>query len=141
LTSFFKMISVATTGGTVTNYSPRFSLSGMTGVLPANAITGLKSVTGTNGPARINAVADGQGAAAAPSGSFALPWSMQTGLTKYASMQTYPPTKITAKTKTPLFPTSPYTIATTYLPPATILTTATQPVTWSFSQIENPVLP
>jgi hypothetical protein len=54
-------------------------------------------------------------------------------------MQTYPPTKITMKTKTPLNPTSPYTIATTFMGRPTILTTITQGVTWGFSQEENPV--
>ncbi|XTI87950.1 hypothetical protein V2W45_1520406 [Cenococcum geophilum] len=37
------------------------------------------------------------------------------GLTKYAAMQTHPLIKITKKTKTPLYPTSPYTLATTFL--------------------------
>lgn len=137
---FFKIISVDKSGGTVTNYSPRFTLTGMTGTFPANVITGLQSVSGTAGPPTEN---DAGSAAAASSGgatgSFALPWSMQTGLTKYASMQPYPATKITMKTKTPLNPTSPYTIATTFMSPPTILTTSTQGVTWSFSQEENPV--
>jgi len=139
---FFKIISVASAGGTVTNYSPRFSLSGMTGVLPASALQGANAISGTSGPARVNAVANAQDPAAAASsgatGSFAVPFMMQTGPIKYAPMQTYPPTKITAKTKTPLNPTSPYTIATTYLPAPTIQSTMTQQVTWSFSQIENP---
>lgn len=137
---FFKIISVDTTGGTVTNYSPRFTLSGMTGTFPQSVIDGLQAVTGTAGPPTENDVG---GAAAASSGgatgSYALPWSMQTGLTKYASMQPYPPTKITMKTKTPLFPTSPYTVATTFMSRPTILTTLTQAVTWGFSQEENPV--
>lgn len=134
------MISVATTGGTITNFSPRFSMTGMTGVFPAAALTGLKSVTGTDGPARINALAGSQpGAATGPAGAFEIPFKMQTGLTRYAPMQTHPPTKITKKTKTPLNPTSPYTVATTMLPIATIQTTVTQPLTWSFSQAEHTV--
>lgn len=134
---FFKMVSQDTSGGTVTNYSPRFSLSDMTGTFPQNVITGMQSVTGTEGPPTQNDV--GSPAPASATGSFALPWSMQTGLTKYAAMQSFPPTEITAKTKTPLFPSSPYTIATTLMGPPTILTTVTQAVTWSFSQQENPV--
>lgn len=135
------MISVASTGGTVTNFSPRFSLSGMTGTFPANVKTGAKSVTGTSGPARINAVA---GAGNTPpaegvAASFALPWAAQSGPIRYAPMQKYPPTRITAKTKTPLNPTSPYTVATTYLPPPTVISTQTLPVTASFSQFENTV--
>jgi hypothetical protein len=134
-------VSVGTTGGTITNFSPRFSLTGMTGVFPAYVITGLQSVTGTDGPASINAIAGGQAGsgASAGAGDFAIPFYQQTGLTRYAPMQTYPPTKITMKTKTPLNPTSPWTVATTYLPKATIQTTVTQSITWSFSQMENTV--
>jgi Ser-Thr-rich glycosyl-phosphatidyl-inositol-anchored membrane family/Yeast cell wall synthesis protein KRE9/KNH1 len=135
---FIKIVSVDVNGGTVTNYSPRFTLTGMTGAFPQNVIQGLQTVTGTNGPPTQNNVGDAASNNGA-TGAFALAWSMQTGLTKYASMQPYPPTKITKKTKTPLFPTSPYTIATTIMAPPTILTTATLPVTWSFSQMENPV--
>jgi hypothetical protein len=134
------MISVASTGGTVTNFSPRFSFGGMTGTFPANVQAGAKAVSGTSGPARINAVA-GAGATlpAAGTGSFALPWTAQSGPIRYAPMQKYPGTKITAKTKTPLNPTSPYTVATTYLPPPTAISTQTLPVTWSFTQVENTV--
>jgi len=136
---FFKMISVDTAGGTVTNYSPRFSLSGMTGTFPQSVIDGMQDVTGTDGPATENNVQGAAASSGSGTASFALPWSMQTGLTKYVGMQPYPPSKITQKTKTPLYPTSPYTIATTAMAHPTILTTVTQPITWSFSQVENPV--
>ena len=59
------MISTAT-GGTVVNYSDRFSLSGMTGVFPANVQAGLKTVTGTSGPKTENNV--DKNAAANPAG-------------------------------------------------------------------------
>ena len=134
---FIKMVSVDATGGQVINYSSRFTLSGMTGAFPQNVLTGMESVTGNAGPPTKNQV--GAANPVAGAAEFALPWSMQTGLTKYASMQPYPPTKIVAKTKTPLFPTSPYTIATAFMPHATIETTVTQPVTWTFSQEENQV--
>jgi hypothetical protein len=137
------MISVAAEGGTVINYSSRFSITGMTGVFPDSVVTGLKTVSGTNGPPTENNV--GQAATVVnvntgAQGSFAIPFAEQTGPFKYASMQKVPPTKITKKTKTPVNPTSPYTIATTFLPPAqTIQSTVTDSVTWSYSQIENTV--
>jgi hypothetical protein len=137
------MISVAETGGTVINYSSRFTLTGMTGTFPDSVLTGLKTVSGTDGPATENNV--GQAAASAGTntaaqGSFAIPFADQTGPFRYASMQMVPPTKITKKTKTPVNPTSPYTLATTFLPPATtIQSTVTASVTWSYSQIENTV--
>jgi hypothetical protein len=134
--SFLKIISVVASGGTVTNFSPRFSMSGMTGSFPDNVIAGLKSVTGTTGPAsQVDTTGDKIDAA-----SFGVPYSMQTGPIIYAPMQTYPGTKITKSKPTPLYPTSAYTIATTFLPAnVAIQSTATQAITWAFSQQENPV--
>ncbi|KAE9971081.1 hypothetical protein EG328_003769 [Venturia inaequalis] len=138
---FLKIISVASTGGTVTNFSPRFSLSGMTGTFPASVQAGAKAVSGTAGPASVNQVAGAGGAvpAGGDAASYALPFIAQTGPIRYAPMQKYPPTKIVAKTKTPLYPTSPYTVATTYLPILQGATTQTGSITWSFSQYENTV--
>lgn len=136
------MISVASEGGTVTNFSPRFSLTGMTGVFPATVITGLQGVTGTAGPDTINAVSNGAAAGAAPAASaFTVPYQLQTGLTKYAPMQPVPPTKITAKSPTPLHPTSAFTIATTWLPKPSIVTTITASQTFSASSVENQASP
>ena len=136
LNSFLKIISVSKNGGTVTNYSPRFTLSGMSGVFPAAVVTGMKTVTGTTGPSREVTVA----APAAGDGAFNEPYAMQSGPIIYAPMLSYPGTKVTKSKKTPLYPTSAYVLATTYLPanPA-IQTTVTQPVTWAFTQRENPV--
>ncbi|TID23777.1 beta-1-6-glucan boisynthesis protein-like protein [Venturia nashicola] len=136
---FLKMISVASTGGTVTNFSPRFSLSGMTGTFPAIVQAGAKAVSDTAGPASVNQVAGAGevGPVGGDAASYALPFTAQTGPVRYAPMQKYPATKITAKMKTPLYPTSPYAIATTYLPILQGATTQTGVITWSFSQYEN----
>lgn len=139
--SYFQMISVVSDGGTVITYSPRFGLAGMTGVTPAAQIAAAAAV-GTAVPAAVPPAADGDGAATgttAGEGMFGIPYQSQTGLTKYAPMQALPPTKITAKTYTPLYPTSALSIATTWLPIASLLTTMTQPVTYSFSSMENTV--
>jgi Yeast cell wall synthesis protein KRE9/KNH1 len=131
-------MSVATKGGTVTNYSGRFTISGMTGVFPAAVLSGMKTVSTLDGPTRV-AVS----AAATPVGAagFDVPYSMQTGPIMYAPMQSYPGTAITNQGKPkPLYPTSPYTLATTFLPPnAVIQKTITEPITWSFSHVENTV--
>jgi len=135
------MISVSSSGGTVINYSDRFTLTGMIGTFPAAIVTALAGVTGTAGPATENNVNNnanaGTGAAAA--GEYTVPYQSQTGLTKYAPMQPVPPTKITVKTFTPLHPTSAFSIATTYMPNPTILTTLTLSQTFSVSSIENTV--
>ncbi|KAF2431354.1 beta-1,6-glucan boisynthesis protein-like protein [Tothia fuscella] len=137
---FLKMISVGTTGGTVTNYSPRFSMTDMTGSFPAAVVQSLKTITGTDGPASVNAIAGAQpNIPAGAAGAFTQPFRLQTGPIRYAPMQTHPPTKITKKNKTPLNPTSPYKVATTFLPLGKIQTTITQSITWTFSQAEHTV--
>ncbi|KAI9815556.1 MAG: hypothetical protein M1827_002690 [Pycnora praestabilis] len=135
---FLKMISVATAGGTVTNYSPRFSLTGMTGTFPANVIAGIATVTGTDGPPTENQVTSGDNAAnSGPAGPFTQAYNLQTGLTKYAPMQPIPPTSITAKSATPLYPTSAVIFAKTWLPRPSQVTTLTQSGTFSVSSMEN----
>ncbi|KAI9849732.1 MAG: hypothetical protein M1838_000093 [Thelocarpon superellum] len=138
---YLKMLSTATAGGTVINFSNRFSLSGMTGVFPPALVTDLKTVSGTTGPPTVNQVA---GANAAPpaggaAGPYTVPYTLQTGLTRYAPMQPQPPTKITAQSATPLWPTSGTTVATTFMAIPSIVTTLTQSPTFSTTTRTNTV--
>ncbi len=132
------MISTATAGGTVTNYSPRFSLSGMTGTFPPPVIEGLKTIQGTQGPSDVNSVSDAKNNPAAD-GPFNVDYRSQTGLTKYAPSQPIPPTKITARSAKPLYPTSAVVYAKTWLPIPSQVTTFTQSGTFSVSSVENTV--
>ena len=142
------MISTDTTGGTVTNYSPRFSLPSMNGVFPANVQAGLKTVTGTAGPATENNVASsnqqGQNAAAggaapaAQGGLYTVPYPLQSGVTKYAPMPPQPVTSITKNKPTPQWPTSAVQYAQTNLPIPSQVTTLTATPTFSVSSMENP---
>ena len=135
------MISTAT-GGTVVNYSDRFSLSGMTGTFPPNVETGAKGVTGTGGPAtenNINQNADAVPTAGQAGGPYAVTYTAQTGLTKYAPMQGKPGTKITAKNPSPQYPTSAVQTAKTFLPTPSQVTTMTVSATYSVSSKENTV--
>ncbi|KAA6411533.1 MAG: beta-1 [Lasallia pustulata] len=136
---FLKMVSVATAGGSVTNYSPRFSVAGMTGTFSANVVAGIGTISGTAGPATENNVAQNQ--AAAQDDKYAVPYTLQTGLTKYAPMQPQPPTKITAQSASPMWPTSSVSIATTWLPRPSQVTTSTQTQTFSMSSMENTAAP
>ena len=122
------MISVGKTGGTIQNFSPRFSLSGMTGTFPRNILDGLKKVSGTKGPSTVDQIvaADGEEI----KGDFGVPYNDQDGLTKYAPMQPVPPKKMKEGDATPLNPTSSVPIAKTFLPPAKIETTITQTQTF-----------
>ena len=133
------MISTATAGGTVVNYSDRFTLSGMTGTFPANVQAGIKTVTGTGGPATENNIAANPAAAAQSGGPYGVTYTAQTGLTKYAPMQQKPPTKITAKSASAAYPTSAVSIALTFLPTPSQVTTMTVSVTYSVSSRENTV--
>ncbi|KXS96691.1 hypothetical protein AC578_9433 [Pseudocercospora eumusae] len=139
---YIKMMAVAKEGGQMTYFSNRFNIPTMTGTTPAAYAQGAAGVSGTSDvPETIDAVSNDAagGAAATPgdAGAYTIPPGLQTGLTKYAPMQSVPPTKITMKKFTPIYPTSPYTIATTFLPPAKQVTTVTQPQTFSTSSMEN----
>lgn len=141
LPSFIKMLSTATAGGTVINYSDRFSLSGMTGIFPPALLTDLKSVSDTKGPAAQNQVAGAGADAAAGAGDplYKVPYTMQTGAVRYAPMQPLPPSKITADKMSRLHPTSAFSIATAYLKAPTVSTTMTQSITYAVTSRENDV--
>ena len=137
--SFLKMIS-ATTGGTVVNYSARFSLSGMTGTFPDNVEAGIKKVSGTNGPSAQNNVVNNPGGAGGGAAGFSVPYTLQTGATKYAPMQRKPGTKISANKASAQYPTSSVQLAKTALPTPVQVTTMTMSGTYALPQsIENTV--
>ena len=132
------MISVAQ-GGTVINYSDRFSLSGMTGTFPLAVAEAAKAVKDTKGPDTVNNVAGPNGAnPSAPSGTGDDYWG-QTGTIRYAPMQGKPGTKITAKSASRRHPTSSVQIATTFLPPAKQSKTVTASNTFSTRSMEHTV--
>ncbi|KAG8630907.1 hypothetical protein KVT40_000047 [Elsinoe batatas] len=138
---FLKMVSTSTSGGQLINYSSRFSLTGMTGTFPPAVQAGIVAVAGsTAGPATEDQLSNNVGADAGDAGN-QVPYSLQSGLTRYAPMQPVPPTKITQKTWKPLFPTSAFTVATTYLPVPTIVTTITAKQTFSVASMENTLAP
>jgi hypothetical protein len=128
---FLKMISTGP-GGTVTNYSPRFSLTGMKGTFPAAVLAGIQKVSGTDGPPTEKMGGNlPKTGVNAPSESFAIPFASQTGAIFYAPMQKRPGTKITAKDAKPLYPTSSVTLATGFLPTPKQTTTFTATMTIS----------
>ena len=125
------------------NYSDRFTLTGMTGITPPAFVTAVTALNGvTDGPPTLNQVSNADnapGGGAADAGAFTIPYNLQTGLTKYAPMQPIPPTKITQKNYTPLYPTSAVIVATTFLGQPSLLTTLTASQTFSVSSMENTV--
>ncbi|KAF7865838.1 hypothetical protein EAF04_006003 [Stromatinia cepivora] len=134
---FMRMIATAKAGGTVTVYSNRFSISGMTGDFGTTF-----TITGTTGPATVNTVADTVAASSSSTvveGVYGIPYQSQTGLTRYAPMGLMPGSTITATNTAPQYPTSSVALATTYLSSATIATTLTQTQTASFASHANTV--
>jgi hypothetical protein len=144
------MISTSLDGGTITTYSPRFSLTGMTGIFAPAIERAARQVTGTHSLETQNNIvrraADPQAAvpanpAAAPAiqASYALPYDQQDGPTKYAPMQGHAGTKITAVSASLRYPTSSYSVYKTFAPVPKQVTTQTIPVTFSTQSYENSV--
>jgi hypothetical protein len=139
LRSYFRVISVATQGGTVTTYSDRFTITGMTGATDPT-IKAAITAAGTAVPASVDATANNAAAAAGdPNANSGVPYAEQTGLIRYAPMQGVPPTKITKKDTKPLYPTSSYKIAVSFLPTPSQTKTVTASQTFSADSMENTV--
>ena len=150
------MISTSIDGGTITTYSPRFSLTGMTGTFAPAIERAARQVEGTHSLQTQNNIVPraAQGAvpvaAAAPAAgavtagvqaSYAVPYQSQDGPTKYAPMQGHPGTKITAVSASLRYPTSSYSAFKTFAPPPKQTTTQTNSNTWSTLSHENQVRP
>ncbi|EXJ85700.1 hypothetical protein A1O1_06068 [Capronia coronata CBS 617.96] len=142
---FLKFISAAT-GGTVINFSDRFSLKSMTGVFPATVIAGLKTVTGTAGPADVNNIQAPQAGGGqdtpgvgndAP--EYSVPYTLQTGSIRYAPMPPMAKSKITAKAASRQWPTSSYTVYQTIAGPPNAATTQTATLTFQTTSREATV--
>ncbi|KAK7706497.1 Cell wall synthesis protein kre9 precursor [Botryosphaeria dothidea] len=149
--AFFRMVSKTKNGETVTNYSSRFTLFGMAGGFPASVQEALDAdpIIDTNAPIvpgeEESELKKRQGAApiggaantvAGAAGSYTIPYTMQTGATRYAPMQRVPSSKITMKTASAQFPTSAYTAYTTYAPTPTAVMTVTQSGTFTATSKE-----
>ncbi|KAK0654651.1 Cell wall synthesis protein KRE9 [Lasiodiplodia hormozganensis] len=152
---FFRIVSLTKDGQAYTTYSPRFTLYGMTGSFPEPVQEALAAnpIIDTDPPViaisddesdtelkkRQGAAPIGAGVAAtvtAAGGSYTIPYTMQTGLTKYAPMQRVPSSKITKSDPSRQFPTSAYTAYTTYAKTPTQVMTVTQSGTFTISSKE-----
>lgn len=148
--SFLKMVASGPVQSVV-NFSPRFTLTQMTGSFPPKVMDGIRSVLDSSdysaelrkrqvGPGGVGGGGDGSDATATEAtGQFTVPYAMQTGPTRYAPMPKKPGSTIPSRSPSRQYPTSAYDIATTYLPKPTVEATVTAPVTYSTSSIENTV--
>ena len=136
------MIATAKTGdGQYIVYSDRFAYSGMTGknILNPTVKQAATDVTGTAGPPSEDTLSTANPTTAAGDDQYAVEYTMQTGLTRYAPMQPVPGTKVTATNTKPQFPTSSVRIAKSRLPIPSQLTTLTATQTFSTKSMENTV--
>ncbi|KAK2750698.1 hypothetical protein FQN57_002771 [Myotisia sp. PD_48] len=134
---FFELV-IDSASGSITAYSSRFTLSKMTGSFSEIVRNGIQTVTGPDGPAHRHILQERKLGAGGPHD---VPFGQQTGPTRYAPVPKHPPTKITLKSAKPLFPTSSYKLATTFLPTPTIVTTISLVDTPTVAAIENTAAP
>ena len=120
------------TPDTLLNFtSPRFTLISMTGTFPASILSSLHSLRPKHAKRAEQIAAAAKGAQ--------IPYPDQTGPTRYAPAPKQPGSTITAKTATPLFPSSSVKIATTFLPIAEVETTVSVPAEMTATSMENQV--
>lgn len=126
-------------GTSVVNYSNRFSLSNMTGSFPSRVKNGIHSIQDAHGPTPREGHEHERLQKRQTAGEYTVFYAYQTGPTRYAPMAKKPGNTIPPGKPTPQNPTSPYTIATTYMPAPTVETTVSADLTYSVSSIENTV--
>lgn len=104
---YFIQIYATFLSGYLIHYTNRFNLNGMTGLsktsglildLPPQAQVSATTATTTDITATMDVTA-----------SFTVPYTLQTGIYRFAPMQTQPGSSVTATTWTPQFPTSAVT--------------------------------
>lgn len=117
---YLQMYTTFDDGSTTISYSGRFELTGMTGPTATYVVT----ATG-NAPDGQTSTTGAAGSTSVDSRSFTVPYTEQTGIYRYAPMQTQPGSTVTAKTWTTRYPTSAYTVFTSAASPADIVTTIT----------------
>lgn len=129
---YLQLYSTSTLGGFSIQYSQRFALTGMTGTLQATD-------GGDVAPPDAQVDVAGAGAAGAAAGLSlgTVPYTLQTGKTRYAPMQTQPGTKVTYKlSASRRFPTSQVTLFTDYTMQPLQKTTITP--SWSYTVVQGP---
>lgn len=104
---YYIQIFAQTASGYTIHYTPRFTLKGMKGAKVA------ESAADTVPPVAQTMITTGAVVGVIDSRSFTVPYTKQTGIVRYAPMQTQPPTKVTMGSWTTKFPTSAVTYYST----------------------------
>ncbi|VEU21841.1 DEKNAAC102850 [Brettanomyces naardenensis] len=126
---YVQIYTTFSTGGYTIHYSPRFSVTGLTGSTAAS---------GSGDPPAAQESIPG---AAVDSKSFTIPYTAQTGITRYAPMQMQPGSTITVTTWSRIFPTSAVTYYTTMKPSPDVSSTITPGWSYSMESLINQATP
>ncbi|RHZ58465.1 putative beta-1,6-glucan biosynthesis protein (Knh1) [Aspergillus thermomutatus] len=132
---FLKMVASGPEAFAI-NFSNRFTLSNMTGSFPPHLVDEIRSLSDPDGSAVKKDLRKRVVEAA-----YTVPYALQSGPTRYAPMAKKPGSTIPTKAPSPQFSASLYTIATTWLPPATVQATLSATATYSVVSVENTASP
>ncbi|OJK03339.1 hypothetical protein ASPACDRAFT_22964 [Aspergillus aculeatus ATCC 16872] len=139
-TYFLKMVSWGA-GASVINVSEQFTITNMTSPVSTSVLHSLPPTINDSALSDCEMSRHHEPRKRQVEEAFTVPYQLQIGPTRYAPMAKKPASTIPAKLPTPQFPASAYTIATTYLPPATVQVTLSASVTYSVASIENTASP
>ncbi|PYH76954.1 beta-1,6-glucan boisynthesis protein [Aspergillus uvarum CBS 121591] len=139
-TYFLKIVSWGT-GASVINVSEQFTITNMTGPVSTSVSHSLPPTINDSALSDYEMSRHHELRKRQVEEALTVPYQLQTGPTRYAPMAKKPASTIPAKLPTPQFAASAYTIATTYLPPATVQVTLSASVTYSVASIENTASP
>ncbi|WPK24776.1 hypothetical protein PUMCH_002067 [Australozyma saopauloensis] len=126
---YFVQVYAQFADGFTIHYTPRFTLTGMSGL--ANTLTfptALLTATGDVPQAQLQV---GGTQVSVDSHSFTVPYTLQTGKTRYAPMQTQPGTQVTYTMYSTRLPTSAYTPYSSLSPSPNVYSTITPG--WSYA--------
>lgn len=127
---FIQVYTEFKSGDVTIRYTPRFKLEDMKGSAGTLVVT-------VDGAAPSDQISASGQASEDTSASFTIPYTLQSGLRRYAPMQMQPGTKVTATTWTRAFPTSAVTFYSTKGPKPNALVTTTPPWSYSYSSEVN----
>ncbi|KAG0672457.1 Cell wall synthesis protein kre9 precursor [Maudiozyma exigua] len=116
------------------HYSPRFLLKDMTGDVSTNTFTALTEPTAEY-------VLPKKGGGKVDSRSFTIPYTLQTGISRFAPMQMQPDSTVTKKTWSNKYPTSDVTYYTTFAKSLQQMTTITPGWSYTFTSDYNYATP
>lgn len=129
-TFYIQIYSVFQNGGYMIRYSERFDISGMSGTIETSG-------SGSPPSGEINYDDDAAANHGDTSKSFTIPYTLQTGKTRYAPMQMQPNSKVTVSSWSRRFASSAVTYYSTIRPSPVVLSTVTPGWSYTMSSFIN----